>query len=249
MTPYDAAKNYQAAGITDITWIVFTYGYSSSDLDHFQQTADELGAKFISVDNNQQFINYLNTGDTNNTNGSRDQKITNMVVYGHGKPGVMMLGEKDISTGYLKKQLRGAAFDNTKTVLYTCRGANQDAKNYSVAQVISDITQGETNAMYGRVDYSYISYSKELTKTTLILEGLAAMGDNDPFSKTLRLKILSNHVNEYMEQSAMINKLREETGYIQEGAFYDPIPGKQAWNLPEFLRPPSYWMSFQPIEE
>ncbi len=33
----------------------------------------------------------------------------------------------------------------------------------------------------------------------------------------------------------MINKLREETGYIQEGAFYDPIPGKQAWNLPEFL--------------
>ncbi len=46
-----------------------------------------------------------------------------------------------------------------------------------------------------------------------------------------------------------IETLRKEYGYLQEGARYDPIPGKQAQEpLPEELRDPSYWVTFQPTK-
>ena len=40
---------------------------------------------------------------------------------------------------------------------------------------------------------------------------------------------------------------RKETGYIQSGALYDPIPGKQYQpHLREEKRDPSYWEAFNP---
>ena len=40
---------------------------------------------------------------------------------------------------------------------------------------------------------------------------------------------------------------RKEFGYMQDGARYDPIPGKQAEdNLPEEKRKPSEWKTFTP---
>ena len=258
-------KNYQAEGITDITWIVFSEPDWSEDeanknKANFQKTAKSLDVKLVLVANNQQFINYLNTGNKNKKEGEREKKITNMTIYGHGHPGDMDLGEEKITKTQLE-QLNGAVFDNTKTVLYTCRGANDEKDITAIAQIFSNITQGETKAMYGRVDYAYIAFPiekkhrKELIKVHAF-ESVLNILKFDALSKaagSLEMSLTIAEAYDYLQFSKEINKeieaLRKETGYIQEGAFYDPIPGKQAGNAPEVLRPSSYWMTFQPIND
>ena len=245
-------KTFKDQGQTNITWLVFSYLYSSDDLMNFETTASSLGVGFEVINSNQEFINYLNTGDKNTKEGVRDQKITNMVIYGHGKPGVMMLGNDDLSAEYLEKQLNGAAFDNAKTVLYTCRGANTNDKNISVAQTISNITQGETKAMNGRIDYKYIAYSKEQEKYKLfekagvLYEFISQFAIMQGFNP-LPIKSLATLINEYRSKDVIAQE-RKETGYLQSGAIYDPIEGRKAWDwIPiEAWRPRSKWEEFLP---
>ena len=250
-------KNYQAEGFTDITWIVFTYKYSDLDLLHFADTAASLGANFVPVNSNQEFINYLNTGNTSVSTGTRDRKITNMVIYGHGHPGDMELGEERVRELTLK-QLNGAVFDNTKTVLYTCQGANPRNNGPAIAQTISNITQGETHAIFGRSEYAYIAYTKEEIeskkdwKNELLRLGTAyslikvqqinllEYGKYDELEKALKERMWE--VIQSKLQDDDIEILRKEFGYMQDGARYDPIPGKQAQdNRLEEDRDPSYW--------
>lgn len=186
-----------------------------------------LGANFVSVSSTQEFINYLNTGYTSKTEGTRANKITSMVIYGHGYPGVLDLNNEGIRQEDLKK-LKPSVFDNTKTVLYTCRGANESEQEDGtivppIAKTIYDITGGETSAVVGRVDYAYIAYTKEEIETSRKpLEWLLSKLRDDE-----------------------IETLRKEFGYLQDGARYDPIPGKQAqdWKLVE-ERDPSYWVTY-----
>ena len=250
-------KNYQAEGLTDISWIVFTYKYSDLDLLHFADTAASLGANFVPVNSNQEFINYLNTGNTSVSTGTRDRKITNMVIYGHGHPGDMELGEERVRELTLK-QLNGAVFDNTKTVLYTCQGANPRNNGPAIAQTISNITQGETHAIFGRSEYAYIAYTKEEIeskkdwKNELLRLGTAyslikvqqinllEYGKYDELEKALKERMWE--VIQSKLQDDDIEILRKEFGYMQDGARYDPIPGKQAQdNRLEEDRDPSYW--------
>ena len=255
-------KNYQAEGFTDITWIVFTYKYSDLDLLHFADTAASLGANFVPVNSNQEFINYLNTGNTSVSTGTRDRKITNMVIYGHGHPGDMELDEKEITEKELK-QLNGAVFDNAKTVLYTCRGANSEEDTPAIAQTISNITHGETHAIFGRSEYAYIAYTKEEIeskkdwKNELLRLGtfyslikirqlnLFEYGKYDELEKALEERMWGVIQSKLRDDEIEVS--RKEFGYMQDGARYDPIPGKQAEdNLPEEKRKPSEWKTFTP---
>ena len=261
-------KAFKDQGQTNITWLVFSYLYSSDDLMNFETTASSLGVSFEVINSNQEFINYLNTGDKNTKEGVRDQKITNMVIYGHGYPGEMSLGNKRISAQYLEEQLNGASFDNTKTVLYTCRAANKNADGVILAQTISSITQGETKAMNGKVDYAYIAYTREeMNIKNGLMNELISAGKLYLSSVILSPPMPYGNYSYYMEyyyneqalrkrmwdllelklQDDEIEVLRKEFGYMQDGARYDPIPGKQAQpQEEEDNRDPAYWEEFSP---
>ena len=256
-------KNYQVEGYTTITWIVFKGIYTEKELERFKSTAESLGVNFISVNNNQEFFNYLNTGNTSTVVGTREKAIINMVIYGHGYPGQLELGQEpidQISLAVLKPEV----FDNAKTVLYTCRGANETAYGPAIAQTISNITGGDTLAILGRAEYSYIAYTKgeietkkelkdelmrSLTRYASLTWGFSAGARIEPDIREEYIN-LGNRISELLElalQDDEIETMRKEFGYLQDGAHYDPIPGKMDQddlNIEE--REPAEWKTFSP---
>lgn len=61
----------------DITWLVINAGYSEEQMNNFQGTADNLGVNFVSVNNKDEFVSYIN--DKNGGTTRSDDKITNMI--------------------------------------------------------------------------------------------------------------------------------------------------------------------------
>ena len=258
-------KNYQVEGYTTITWIVFKGIYTEKELERFKSTAESLGVNYISVNNNQEFINYLITGNTGTAIGTRANKITNMVIYGHGYPGQLDLGAIPITRDTLEElKEHPEVFDNAKTVLYTCRGANETAYGPAIAQTISNITGGDTLAILGRAEYSYIAYTKgeietkkelkdelmrSLTRYASLTWGFSVGAKIEPDIREEYIN-LGNRISELLElalQDDEIKTMRKKLGYLQDGARYDPIPGKQAQDtLLEEERDPAYWVTFAP---
>lgn len=50
-----------SGGNEPITWVVMTAGYSASDMEQFQNLANEMGVGFQAIGSADEFTNYLNS--------------------------------------------------------------------------------------------------------------------------------------------------------------------------------------------
>ena len=143
----------------EITWMVIDAGYSSTDIAHFQSTANSLGINIVIVENKTDFINYIN--DKNGVDSRADDQITDMSFYCHGQcPTYSGSAENQLSFSYNCNvgpnrtnadidftqsdiaSLDPNAFDQTRTVFYSCNSGTDDANGNSFAQTWSNTTGG-----------------------------------------------------------------------------------------------------------
>lgn len=142
----------------DITWLVINAGYTEEQMSNFQDTANNLGVNFVSANNKDEFISYIN--DKNGGTTRADDKITDMTFFSHGQcPKYSGSEENQLSFAYhiksLEKKspninftqsdiakLNADAFNNTLTLFYSCNAGTDDFNGKNFAQEWTNKTGG-----------------------------------------------------------------------------------------------------------
>ena len=84
------------AGVSadDITWMIVNAGYKDTDIEHFQETGDNLGVNVVIIDDKYDFIDFINNTDS-------DDPITRMSFFCHGQcPRYSHSAENQLSFAY-----------------------------------------------------------------------------------------------------------------------------------------------------
>ena len=156
----------------DITWMVVEAGYSSTDLDNFQNTADNLGINYVGIANKEQMIDYINNKGSENMRA--DDRITYMSFFSHGRSQKYSnIKENQLSFAYNIgeeerddinfmqsdiSRLESDAFDSTLTTFYSCNAGTRDEDGMSFAQAWSNKTGGTSYGIEnGRTLYAMIN--------------------------------------------------------------------------------------------
>lgn len=159
----------------DITWLVIDAGYSDTQLNNFQETADKLGVNFVPVSDKTEFSNYINTKNGGTTRS--EDKITEMAIFSHGQcPRYSGSEENQLSFALYVENLKGIlpenidftqsdiaslnsnAFDKTITTFYSCNAGTNDFNGNSFAQTWSNKTGGLSYGIKnGRTYYGTIN--------------------------------------------------------------------------------------------
>jgi RHS repeat-associated protein len=160
-------KNYKKnAGEEPVTWAVMTAGYSDDDISNFKGIADELGVGFQAINSADEFTNYLNSKNVENSNLSTERiidQITEMSIFGHGVPGAAEFAyrqgqSQDVFSWSTKniKQLDPSAFFYAQVDFYTCNSAT-NKNGESVAGTFSRQTNSATTGFQQLSDYAGIN--------------------------------------------------------------------------------------------
>lgn len=159
----------------DITWMVVDAGYTETQMNNFNNTADKIGVNFVKVDNKSEFINYINNKDGGMTRA--EDRITQMSFFSHGQSPIYAeeVKENQLSFAYHIENLttnrenidflqsdiaslEANAFDRTLTVFYSCNAGTNDTNGKSFAQEWSNKTGGTSYGIAnGRTLYSPIN--------------------------------------------------------------------------------------------
>lgn len=160
----------------DITWLVIDAGYSDTQLNNFQETADKLGVNFVPVSDKTEFSNYINTKNGGTTRS--EDKITEMAIFSHGQcPRYSGSEENQLSFALHVENFRdnitredvdftqsdiasldSRAFDKTITTFYSCNAGTKDDNGNSFAQTWSNKTGGLSYGIKnGRTFYAPIN--------------------------------------------------------------------------------------------
>lgn len=154
-----------------ITWMIVNYGYSSDDLVKFNEAADLWGVELIMIDSVFDFINYVNTKNTEGgSNISRlDDPITRFSNYSHGLINVIGWGynvphaelyTEGLALNFyteLIELLDPAAFKDCYSIFYSCNTGSESG-GASFAQEWVNKTNGVARAVVdGQTSYKYIN--------------------------------------------------------------------------------------------
>lgn len=156
-----------------VTWAVFTEGYTEKQLNAFKKVAKKDGVSFIELNSSEELVNYINTKNTKSHHISSDREkdpITNLDAYAHGVPGAIEFGYKTPNEKNLRfdeqsaKALDPKAFDqNALFCSYACRTGQGSEDKYisanpnplnSLAQKISNYAEVNVKAFQTRTSYS-----------------------------------------------------------------------------------------------
>ncbi len=143
----------------DITWLVVNAGYTETQMNNFNDTANKIGVNFVEVNDKTEFTNYINNKDGGVTR--TEDKITQMTFFCHGQSqrysdevnenrlsfayGINELKEDRDNIDFLQNDiasLERGAFDETLTVFYSCNAGTKDTDGKSFAQEWSNKTGG-----------------------------------------------------------------------------------------------------------
>ena len=161
----------------NMTWMVFTVGYSDEDKQNFRQTANNIGVGYVEIESLDEFINYINYKDKegeNNVAKREADKIAYMSFFSHGlTPKYSFSEETQLSFAYHVagietkdfefnqsdiRLLNEKAFSHTQTHFWACNTGTDDNSGSSFAQSWSNLTQGVSVALRnGRSEYSMIN--------------------------------------------------------------------------------------------
>jgi len=162
-------RNAQEQGRENISWLISITGYSVIDITNFEQTAEDFGVNIVFFSNADEFINYINTGDTLREEGVRDTKIDYLSVFSHGAPGKLMFGyhqdneeELNVYLDDIQRIERSAFSESSNTCLYSCGSASEknEENNRIFAKEWAAQTGSITIGFDGRTNYVPVNYDK-----------------------------------------------------------------------------------------
>lgn len=171
-----------------ITWLISSHKYTSTDINNFKKTANDIGVSIKFFEIKQQFTNYINTQSIDGQ-GKRLFEISEFYSFSHGYPDRIKYSENCNIYKADFSEINSNVFhkDYTISKFYSCNTGTGDSD--SLGQAWHDLTKGDVTACVNKTDYQYIT----------MIEG-------NPL------------------QHLEIKKLREETGYKQDGSLEYPVP-------------------------
>ena len=151
-----------------ITWIISAPGYSTDDIQHFNDVAYDMGVGLQVVNSAAELQNYINSQDKYTwelSNSRRNDPITRMAFYAHGVEGSVELayGRSNRSNFTVNSNFVGGlfseAFNSPNIWFHSCNSATGGEN--SIAAAFYRKTSGYVGGYVNKTEYSYIMYPKE----------------------------------------------------------------------------------------